>query len=58
VNRTLRKAVPEILLAITVTVIGVVLDDPELAALVGPTGVVVLQAVRRVIRDSTQGQPR
>ncbi len=49
--RTIRKALPELGIAIAVVVIGFVLDNPEVAAYAGPGGIVLLQAVRRMLRD-------
>ena len=54
-NRKIRKAVIEGVLALTVAVIGIVIDDPELAA--GSGGVWVLQQVRRIARDMMSGEP-
>ena len=49
--RTLSKALPELGIAVAVVVIGFILDDPEIAAYAGPGGIVILQAVRRMLRD-------
>ena len=49
--RTIRKLIPELGIAVAVVVVGFILDNPEVAAYAGPGGIVLLQAVRRMLRD-------
>lgn len=49
--RTIKKLLPELGIAIAVVVVGFILDNPEVAAYAGPGGIVILQAVRRMLRD-------
>ncbi len=55
--RTLTKGAPELGIAIAVIAIGFLIDEPEKAAVIGPGGVVLLQALRRALRDVQRGQP-
>ncbi len=49
--RTLRKLWPELVLAILAGAVGWAVSSPEVMVYAGPGGVVMLQALRRVIRD-------
>ncbi len=49
--RTIKKLLPELGIAVAVVVVGFILDNPEVAAYAGPGGIVMLQALRRVLRD-------
>ncbi len=49
--RTIKKLLPELGIAIAVVVVGFILDNPEVAVYAGPGGIVILQAVRRMLRD-------
>ncbi len=47
--RTIRKALPELGIAVLIAVVGFLIDNPEVAG--GAGSLVILQAVRRMLRD-------
>ena len=54
--RTLTKLLPELGIALAITAVSFALDNPELG--LGSGVLVMLQALRRVLRDMSAGQPQ
>ncbi len=54
-NRAFRKGLVELALATVIAVVGLLLDNPELA--IGSYGTFALEQLRRAARDASQGTP-